>query len=401
MIKRSLFNIVFSPDWGRQMRFITGPRQAGKTTLAKEKLALELCAPMYYLWDRQDVRARHRDNELFFVNDRPACPGVPWVCFDEIHKIRRWKTTLKAMFDSVENDFRFIITGSAKFDVVKRAGDSLAGRFFKFHLSPLSLREVEGRSEVTVPPDAKSFLEERLSAPDCPDGLSALLAGTGFPEPFLSQSADFRRKWADDYLESVVREDIGALTRILDRDAVADLCRLLPNMSGSPVSFSSLASHLEVSPHTIKAYLKRLDDFYLTFRLFPYAKNVKRALIKSPKVYLYDWTRVQDEGKRFENYVAVELFGLCRLWTDATGIEYDLFYVRTREGRETDFLVVRDLKPFLLLEAKLSDGPVDVHHVRTQTQLGDIPFIQICRTPGVAALGGKAIARISASRFLS
>lgn len=401
MIKRSLFKIAFSAQWGRQMRFITGPRQAGKTTLAREKLALELCEPMYYLWDRQDVRARHRANELFFTQDRPPRPEIPWVCFDEIHKIRRWKTTLKAMFDSVGDSYRFMITGSAKFDVVKRAGDSLAGRFFTFHLSPLALREVEGRAEVTVPPDPTVFMEDRLSAPDCPEGLTALLAGTGFPEPFLSQSVDFRRKWADDYLDSVVREDIGALTRILDRDAVADLYRLLPEMSGSPLSLSSLASHLEVSPHTIKSYLKRLEDFYLAFRLFPYAKNVKRALIKTPKVYLYDWTRVEDEGKRFENYMAVELFGLCRLWTDATGKKHELFYVRTREGHETNFLMLRDRNPFMLFEAKLSDGSVDAHHLRTQAQLGGIPFLQICRQSGVAALGGRAIARLSASRFFA
>lgn len=401
MIKRSLYNIAFSPQWGRQMRFITGPRQAGKTTLARKKLAFELCEPMYYLWDRKEVRARHRANELFFTQDRPPTTKLPWVCFDEIHKTRRWKTTLKAMFDSVGNRYRFIITGPSKFDVMKRAGDSLAGRFFTFHLSPLSLREVEGRAEVTVPPDSALFMEERLSAPDHPAGLTALLAGTGFPEPFLSQSVEFRRKWADDYLESVVREDIGALTRILDRDSVADLYRLLPKMSGSPFSLSSLASHLEVSPHTVKAYLQRLEEFYLAFRLFPYAKNVKRALIKTPKVYLYDWTQVADEGKRFENYMAVELFGLCRLWTDATGKNHELFYVRTREGHETDFLMLRDRKPFLLIEAKLSDGPVEAHHLRTQTQLGGIPFLQICRQPGVAALGGRTIARLSASRFLA
>lgn len=404
MIRRALYNIAFQEEWGRQMRFITGPRQSGKTTLAKLKLEEEKNQALYYLWDLRSVKNRYKENELFFTQDMPPSVKKPWVCFDEIHKMPKWKNILKGIYDATFEKYKFIITGSAKFDISRRAGDSLSGRYFTFHLFPLCLAElINAKSFLKpLPPAADELIKERLSS-ERPAGeeLSALLEYSGFPEPFNKQSKKFHAKWAEDYLDTVVQEDIGALTRIIDREYLYDLYKLLPEMVGSHISESSLASHIEVSPPTIKNYLKRLEDFYLIFKIYPYFKNIKRSLLKAPKCYLYDWTRIKDAAKRFENYVAVELRTQLALWADATGEDLSLCFIRDKQKRETDFLITRDKKPWLLIETKLSDSPIEKHHFEIQEMLGSIPLIQLCREEKICMLQKRDSYRISASRFLA
>ncbi|MFH0790749.1 MAG: ATP-binding protein [Candidatus Omnitrophota bacterium] len=404
MIKRIQYPLVFSSEWGRQMRFITGPRQSGKTTISKMKLSDEHTEKLYYLWDLRSVRQRYKANEFFFTEDMPAVKNKKlWVCFDEIHKIPKWKNILKGIFDQTQEYYQFIITGSAKFDISRRAGDSLSGRYFIFHLFPLTLREVNGNPAIN-PQQADNALDFILSCLEKkPSGhaLDALLEYSGFPEPFVRQSKLFQNKWSQDYLDRIIKEDIGMLTRIIDRDCLYDLYKLLPEMVGSPVSENSLASHLETSPSTIKNYLKRLADFYLCFRLPPYSKNIKRALLKASKWYLYDWTRIDDQAKRFENFAAVELHTLLNLWTDLTAKSYSLYYIRDRNKKETDFLILKENKPWLMIEVKLTDSPVEHHHTLISQGLDSIPIVQLCRQENIACQEKKNIFRLSASRFFS
>jgi predicted AAA+ superfamily ATPase len=404
MIDRELFSVAFGETWGRQMRFISGPRQAGKTTLALQKLKAEKCEQLYYLWDLRRTRNRYKDNELFFTADCQIGATGAWVCFDEIHKLPKWKNILKAVFDATGDRFRFIVTGSAKLNLLKRAGDSLAGRYFTFHLLPLTLREIAGAKlpALTVPETARAFIEERLSRPAGERGaLEALLKFGGFPEPFLRQSRPFYRKWAADYLETVIREDIGSLTRIVEREYVYSLYQLLPEFTGSPISESSLAAHLQVSPVTLKNYLRRLEDFYLGFSVPPYFRNIKRALLKARKFYLFDWARMNDPAKRYETFVACQLRARLMLWSDASGESFDLYYVRNKQKQETDFLIVRQGSPWLLVETKLTDGPVEAHHQVTSQALGGIPIVQLCLEEGVAAQQTPVVYRLSAARLLN
>ena len=210
MIERALTKIVFSETWGRQMRFITGPRQSGKTTVAQAQLAQRGTPNLYYLWDRRSVRERYRANELFFTEDSPLGKEPQWVCFDEIHKYPKWKNVLKAIFDSSQEHYRFIVTGSAKFDLFKKAGDSLSGRYFTFHLLPLTVAEAAGRPAMApVPPSAEEFIRQLLDRPPAPsEVVSHLLTFSGFPEPFLHQSDLFYKKWSDDYMDTVIKDDI-------------------------------------------------------------------------------------------------------------------------------------------------------------------------------------------------
>jgi len=383
------------------MRFVCGPRQAGKTTLARQWLESRKPEGLYYLWDLRSVRNRYKENELFFTADAPGVPDG-WVCFDEIHKMPKWKNILKAAFDATGGRYRFIVTGSAKLNLLKRAGDSLAGRYFTFHLFPLMLSELVGSGrKQKMPGDAADFIEQRLSAASVGrDALDSLLAYGGFPEPFLRQSRAFYAKWGVDYIETVVREDIGSLTRIVDREHIHDLYALLPEAVGSPVSEASLAGHLQVSPVTAKNYLRRIEDFYLGFSVAPYSRNIKRSLLKARKFYLFDWARIKDPGKRFEDFVACQLRAMVSLWGDATGSQFGLNYVRNKQKQETDFLIIRDDRPWLLVEAKLSDAQAERHHESTSAALGGVPVAQVCREPGVAAMQSRRVYRLSADRLL-
>jgi len=404
MIRRNLYDIAFSPQWGRQMRFITGPRQVGKTTIARQKLSDEKSEQLYYLWDLRRIRQRYKANELFFTADAMNSSRKLWVCFDEIHKMPKWKNILKAAFDETSDRYQFIVTGSAKLNITKRAGDSLAGRYFTFHLMPLTLNEVHSdrSARVEVPEIAGNFIRRALDAsPVSQKILEQLLEFSGFPEPFLQQSGVFHNKWTKDYVDTVIHEDIGALTRIVDREYIFDLYNLLPEMVGSPLSQSSLASHIQISPATAKNYLRRLEDFYLVFSIRPYSKNIKRSLLKAGKYYLYDWTNINDKGAQFENYVACELKSRLMLWGDATGDDFSLFYVRNKQKQETDFLVVRNDSPWLLVESKLTDGPVERHHLENMSALLNVPFVQVCLEPGIVSMQKRNAYRISAGRFFA
>ena len=404
MITRALESIAFSENWGRQMRFICGPRQSGKTTLAKTRLRMAHCESLYYLWDRRDVRQRYKEDELFFTADFPHGHPLPWVCMDEIHKYPRWKNILKSVFDSVGDRCRIVVTGSAKLSLIRLAGDSLAGRYFNFHLLPVMLGEWSGQAArlAECPASAMEFLRARADAPPAAEErLETLLRFSGFPEPLLSANPAFHRKWAADYIDTVIREDIGTLTRIVDREHLHDLYHLLPGMVGSPLSVASLAGHVQVSPVTVKHHLRRLEDFFLTFSLRPYTRNIKRSLLKAPKFYLYDWTRISDPAARFENYVACELAGRTKLWTDSTGQAHELFYVRNRQKQETDFLVTREKTPWLLIEAKQSDRPVEAHHLAAREALGNIPMVQVCAQPGICSIQREGVYRMSATRLLA
>ena len=290
-------------------------------------------------------------------------------------------------------------------NITKRAGDSLVVViFFTFHLMPLTLNEVHSDRSVQVeaPEIAGNFIQMALDAlPASQKSIEQLLEFSGFPDPFLRQSRAFHKKWARDYVDTVIREDIGALTRIVDREYIFELYNLLPEMVGNPLSQSSLASHIQISPATVKNYLRRLEDFYLVFSIRPYSKNIKRSLLKVGKYYLYDWTRINNKGTQFENYVACELKSRLMLWGDATGDDFSLFYIRNKQKQETDFLVIRNDSPWLLVESKLTDGPIERHHLENMSALHNVPFVQVCLEPGIASMQKRNAYRISACRLFA
>jgi len=390
------------------MRFIAGPRQCGKSTMAKAFLESAGCAGLYYNWDLRSVRQRYRTDPHFFMSDLgkdPVPRDPPWICMDEIHKYPKWKNVLKDFFDSCAERARFVVTGSARLDMFRRSGDSLTGRFFMFHLHPLALREVAGtQAPAALPEGADALLAAALSQGTSParaDALSQLLVYGGFPEPFLRAKRAFHTMWQREYVDSIVGQDLRDITGIRETENVASLMQLLPERIGSPLSVNSLARDLECGHATVKGYLQALVLAYVLFRVRPYARTLARALTKEEKVYFFDWSRVDAPGSRFENYVALELWTVLQLASDRGEGPFELRYIRTRDGKETDFCVLRKGQPWLLAEAKLQRSPVDFHHHANRRALGGIPFVQVVREEGVAEEREPGVVQISASRMFA
>lgn len=407
MIKRHLEGIGFDPESGRQMRFVAGPRQAGKTTLARRILSANGSEHLYFNWDERDVRTAFRKDERFFESRlRETNPGrgLPWICFDEIHKMPDWKNILKGIFDRFESEARFVVTGSARLDWFRRSGDSLAGRYFLYHLNPVSLSELAGNPHLPPSPEesASSYLERVLSyhRPE-PSLLEQMLSFGGFPEPLLKSEGAFYRRWQNEMIDHLTREDVRDLTRIPAVENIAALMQIMPERVGSPLSLNALAEDIETSHTSIRSAVRAMELTCAVFLLSPYSLRIARAVKKEKKAYFFDWGRCPDPAQRFENYAAVEWKTRIDLWRDGGLGNFDLMYVRTKDGKESDFLITRDRKPWLLGEAKLQDESIARHHYLQARALGGIPFLQLVAKNGVYKNPSPDATVVSAARFFA
>ncbi len=330
--------------------------------------------------------------------------NLSWVCLDEIHKMPRWKNILKDYFDKFEKDCRFIITGSARLDWFKKSGDSLAGRYFLFKLFPLTLSEVTGTASPGISENepAQAFIEKKISHVQyAQGGLEQLLNYSGFPEPFTKAAPRFHRRWKQDMTDRLVREDIRDLTKIIEIEHIATMLQLIPERVGSPLSLNSLKEDVGVSYNAVKNAVSAMRLTYILFFVPPYSRKISRTLKKEKKCYFYDWTRCIGLARSFENYVAVELKAMVELWNDSGIGEFDLFYVRTKDGKETDFLVTQNGNPWCFFEVKTTDGSIAAHHYKHSGALGNIPVVQLTHENNILKKTDNLFYRVSASRFFS
>lgn len=313
-------------DLGRKMVFVAGPRQVGKTTLAK---SLPGTARGYLNWD---VPA---DRERLLQREMPA--SRLWV-LDEIHKFRPWRGLLKGLWDGRRAGQRILVTGSARLDYYRFGGDSLQGRYHLLRLHPLSAAELG--------------LER-------PPALAELLKLGGFPEPFFGGSEVEARRWSREYRTRLVREDLVSLEAVQNLGQVELLALRLPELVGSPLSINALREDLQVSHRAVSNWIAILERLYAIYRLPPLAGPKLRAVKKEQKHYQMDWRLVADPAARFENLIAGHLLKWVHFEQDAKGRELELRYFRDVDGREVDFVVTENRRPILLVEAKLADQPVD------------------------------------------
>ncbi len=378
-LQGAIRELAWAPE---KMVFVSGPRQCGKTTLGK--LLLRGRRGRYFNWDDVEFRRRWVKRPRATASF-PEGRTRPLVVYDEIHKARGWKRTLKGIFDTLEHPCDIMVTGSARLAVYRRGGDSLLGRYFRFRLHPFSLGELERKR--TVPPDTLldrirrgSIRAGRGSATALSGTFDALLRYGGFPEPFLRQDERFLRLWRTGRVEKIVREDLRDLSRIPELSRVEMLVSLLPERAGGPLSVQSLREDLEVGHHTVSRWLNYLAELYYLFEVKPWARAIPRALRKEGKLYLWDWTDVDEPGHRFDNLVACHLLKACHYWTDTGEGQFDLRYVRDKQKREIDFLIVRDCKPWLAIECKLSEQTLAPGLALLLPKLDGIPFLQLVRS---------------------
>ncbi len=313
-------------DLTRKMVFVAGPRQVGKTTLAR---SLPGARAGYLSWDVPADRERILRGEL--------PPGKLWV-FDEIHKYRAWRRFLKGLYDGRPRGQRILVAGSARLDFYRFGGDSLQGRYHLLRLHPLSVAELGLGSAA---------------------GLQDLLTLGGFPEPFLSGSETEARRWSREYRQRLVSEEVTSLERVQDLGALEALMLRLPELVGSPLSLNALREDLQVSHRTVAGWMAILERLYAVFRLAPFGAPRIRAVKKEQKHYHLDWTLVPGEAQRFENLVAAHLLKWVHFRQDTEGRDLELRYFRDRDGREVDFVVSEGRRPALLVECKWGDAEVE------------------------------------------
>ena len=219
-------------DLHKKIVFITGPRQCGKTTLAK-MIAKEFKSSIYLTYDRAEDRK--------MILEESWLPSIELIILDEIHKMPKWKNYLKGLFDTKLEHQKILVTGSARLEIFNKVGDSLAGRFFLHRLLPLSPKECE-------------LIKE-------PYTIDLLIERSGFPEPFLAESLVEANRWRMQYADALLRIDVLDFDTIQNVHAIKLIFNLLREKVGSPISYLSIAEDVAIAPNTVKKYIKILGSF--------------------------------------------------------------------------------------------------------------------------------------------
>ena len=352
-MKRYLDDRVRS-DLRQKMVLLTGPRQVGKTTISQQLIA-EHPGAQYFNFDVAAHRA--------VILAQSWKQSAPLLVLDEIHKMPGWKSWLKGVFDGRAPGQQILVTGSARMDTLQQTGESLAGRFFKLRLHPLSVRE---------------WCDATSASPQA--ALTHLLVRGGFPEPTLAATDTDAARWRTEYFSGMVREDVLEFSRLQEVNAMRLFADMLRTRVGSPLSLASIARDLHLSPATLAKYLAILEALFIVFVVRPWHRNIARATLQSPKVYFYDTGLVQgDEGVQFENMVAAHLLKNVQWQQDTRGQAAGLHYIRTKDGAEVDFCLSEGDTLTHLVECKLSD--TKPHHTlaRFTEQFAQAQAIQLVR----------------------
>ena len=350
-MKRYLDELI-GKDLQRKMVIVTGPRQVGKTTLSKQLLP-RFQNGQYLNWD--------------VAEDRVVLTSQSWrsdsrlLVFDEIHKMSLWKNWLKGVFDGRPDNQAILVTGSARMDTFRYAGDSMAGRFFAYRLHPFSVKE---------------WCDQTGSEPKA--ALHHLIERGGFPEACLAQDPRDADRWRGLYLDRMVRDDILEFSRVREVSTMRVLIELLRDRVGSPLSVASLARDLGVSPKTVTSYLEILQALFIVFTISPWHQNVARGLLQKPKVYFYDTGLVRGNfGVKLENAVAGMLLKHVQFLQDSEGRDTELHYVRTKDGAEVDFAICEGRELVELIECKASDTSLHSALKRFSNQWPQARSVQI------------------------
>lgn len=384
--ERYLTNNIYD-DLKDKMAFIGGPRQVGKTTLAKNLVGAKFANTEYYNWDYSADRKRLKNLEL---------PGEnSLLIFDEIHKYKKWKNFVKGVFDVHKEKYNFIVAGSSRLNIFRKGGDSLQGRYHYYTLHPFTLSEAAGVQNKISPMSELIFSEKKNRTE-----FESLHKFGGFPEPFVKQDERTLRRWHTEKLERLFREDVRESEAVRDINNMKLLGDILPAKASGILSINSLREDLEVSHRAVSSWLDLLEIFYYHFRIHPYATSKIRAIKKDAKIYLMDWSEVENEGERFENLLAAHLLKTVNFLNECEGFKVELHYLRNVDKKEVDFLVSFNRKPWFSVEAKLSDKEPSPNIFYFAQRL-KIPFnYQVILKPGID-IQKDGVRIISAEKFLT
>ncbi len=369
-IARKIY-IKILTDLEKKMVFVVGPRQVGKTWLSKKVMG-EYKNPLYLNYDDMD--------HVKILKTKAWKPEVDLIVFDEIHKMPKWKNYIKGIYDTKPDTLHMLITGSARMDTFRKAGDSLTGRFFIHHLMPFSLSELKG-----------TYLE---------NDIHTLIKRSGFPEPLFLERDEDANRWRSTYADTLIRQDVLEFNDIQKVVAMRQVYNILKNKIGSPVSYANIARDIDTSPKTVKKYIEILESLYVIFILKPHTGKINRSILKEPKIYFFDYGVIDDEGARFENFVALSLYKNITTTNDLTGSSVSLSFLKTRDQKEVDFAISDKNELKEIIEVKVSDNKLS-GPLKYFSEKYNVKGTQLVKYARVEQMLGSNIQLRSADKYLS
>lgn len=344
---------------------VHGPRQSGKTTLARKVGVARGYA--YFSFDDDVARAAAESDPMGFVAGLPER-----AILDEVQRVPGLFTALKTAIDRRRTPGRFILTGSANVLLVPRLADSLAGRMEILRLHPLAQCEL-----ARTPPrfldtlfscGFKTRTHERLGA-----GLAERIVAGGYPAALARATPRRRSAWYRDYIETLVQRDVRDLARISSLDALPRLLTLAAGQTARLLNVTDLASPFQLSRPTIRDYVTLLERIFLIERLPPWHSNRLSRLIKTPKLHMAD------------TGVACALLGL-----NAAALARD----RTLLGQMLETFVFQELRR----QASGQDASIGFHHFRDKDN-SEVDIVLERGAHEVAGVEVKAAATVTAADF--
>ncbi len=316
---------------------IVGPRQVGKTTLAK-LLSKQIKKETIFL-DLENPRdaSKLTDPLLFFENNQTKC-----IIIDEVQINKELFPIIRTVVDQHREPGRFILLGSASPELIRDSSESLAGRIYYKELTPFHFKEIN---------EIVTYQKHWLYG--------------GYPEALLTESPTKSKRWRRSFIQTYIERDLPMLGLSSKTSDIHRLFRMISHIHGQQLNYNTLSKSLGLSSPTIKKQVDFLEHAYIIRLLEPYYFNTSKRLVKSPKIYIRDTgllhslLDIDDNeylfghpiiGNSWEGYVIEQVAAVLPE-------DYSLNYYRTQQGAELDLVVCKNLRPILGVEIKLSSNP--------------------------------------------
>ena len=357
---------------------ITGPRQAGKTTLAK---LFQGPDRDYLTFDNSNTLQYAKEDPIEFINP------LNKVILDEVQLVPELFRTIKLSVDNDRRYGRFILTGSANIIEMPEMADSLVGRIRLIELLPLARAEIEGISPTFLENLFSGNFKNTKSPITTKDDLIHLTLLGGFPE-ILEQDAEDRQAWFDDYVRVTIVRDLGNIALSEKLAIVPDIIKLLAPYSGQLLNYTKIASNLGVHHNTIRRYIKLLERLYVIKILQPFHTNVRQQLVKTPKIHFLDpgllafvanlnFNQLKRNRAKFgsilETFVLTEILKL----TTSSSMRLNLYHFRNNSKFEVD-IVLQDNNGMIAgveIKAASSINFADFNGLRNLQKLHEDRFV--------------------------
>ncbi|MBE9531087.1 MAG: ATP-binding protein [Proteobacteria bacterium] len=315
---------------------ILGPRQCGKTTLAGQ-IVKKIKQSVYLDLENPGDLAKLSDPLAFF-----SLHNDDLVCLDEIQRAPELFSILRTIIDERARNSQFLILGSAGPDLIRQSSESLAGRISYLDLTPFLISELEAAQK---------------------DDIRRLWLRGGFPRSYLAEDLDISFEWRQDFTRTFLERDIGMLGFRMSPARLGRFWKMCAHIHGSLLNASKLADSLGVSSHTVRSYIDLLEHTFMLRVLLPDTPNLKKRLVKSPKIYIRDSgilhvlldIRTHDDllshptlGASFEGFAMENILAFAK--------DYEPSFYRTTAGAEID-LILRRGRRTLAFELKSSSVP--------------------------------------------